>query len=286
VNEPDPLERIRRVPSPLITRQLAAAGISPRELRLEHLAELPPIRPADLDLARLDDPVGELALGDAPRPVRLGSCERGDATILVAFTARDLARTAAYGARALAAAGLAPRMRVANTLEGGLATPGSLVLGDALEALGALDVPLGPVRDAKTAVTIAALVARIDAEILVVDPPSAVALGAALAGNRPASWRGIVWLGADGAPGKEPGWSRRWISLPEISVFFAVDCSVGRLHLDPDVRVEIREGRLRIGTLAGDRPLLAYEPGLRAAVLGDGCACGDPRRVLEPAAGI
>jgi hypothetical protein len=272
------LARIRSAPSPLLARQLARAGVGAGALRREDLSRLPALRPDDLDLAALGDPVRELALADAPRPVRLGACERGERTIALAFTAADLARAAEYGARALGAAGVRAKARVANTLEGGLATPGSLGLGDALERLGALDVPLGPVRDAKAAGAIADVLRRVRPDVLVLDPESERVLERSAGRER--SWDGIIALGGEARADAPPRWRRRWISLPEVSVFFAVDCAEQSLHLDPDVEAEARDGWLRVSSLAGDRPLLAYEPGVRATAVRAGCRCGDPRRVL------
>src|SRR5438046_693156 len=84
--------------------------------------------------------------GAAP-PVRLGVSGSGVELLVLAWSAADLARERAAGTRLLTRLGVAPGMRVANTLPGALATPGSLLLGDVVEELGALDVPLGPVDD-------------------------------------------------------------------------------------------------------------------------------------------
>jgi hypothetical protein len=272
-------KRVRRNPSPLLVRQLAAMNATSADVRLTDLARAPSLEPRDLDFSRLDDPVAAPRLADAARPVRLGACERSGATIVVTFTANDLERVAAYGARALAAAGLERGMKVANTLEGGLETPGSLILGDALERLGALDVPLGPAREERAVKALAAMVDRVAADVLVLDGPTGAPLLVELRKHPPRSWRGTVWLGDD-PPTGVPGWCRRWISVPEASVFFAVECRSGTLHADPELHLEEREGSLRLTSLAGDAPLFAYDPGLALRLVRATCPCGDSRSAV------
>src|SRR5438445_11370961 len=89
---------------------------------------------------RTHPPHGTRPPGAAP-PVRLGVSGRGAELLVLAWSAADLARERAAGTRVLARLGVAPGMRVANTLSGALATPGSLLLGDVAEELGALRVP-------------------------------------------------------------------------------------------------------------------------------------------------
>jgi len=277
------LERVRRSPSPLIARQLAAVGVRAADFEPGHLPRLPTVAPHDLRLRRGGDPIADVRLADAATPVRLGACERAGETIVVTFTAADLDRVASYGARALGAAGVARGMKVANTLDGGIETPGSLILGDALERLGALDVPLGPVRDTAAAQAMARLVDRIGIDVLITSDASGAALVAALE-QTPASissWRGTIWLGAEERRAGADRWWRRWISVPEVSVFLAVECTRGALHLDPDVKAELRDGELCCSALAGDAPLLAYRPGVGLRVSEQTCSCADPRLVVE-----
>src|SRR5690242_1472743 len=84
-------------------------------------------------------------------PVRLGITGSGEDLLVLGWSAADLARERAAGTRLLGRLGMLPGMRVANTLPGALATPGSLLLGDVIEDLGALDVPLGVVESAAAA---------------------------------------------------------------------------------------------------------------------------------------
>src|SRR5213083_3654773 len=111
--------------------------------------------------------------GAAP-PVRLGVSGSGAELLLLAWSAADLARERVAGTRLLARLGVAPGMRVANTLPGALATPGSLLLGDVVEELGALDVPLGTVEDERAAREAWELVDRVRPDVVVL--PGATAL--------------------------------------------------------------------------------------------------------------
>src|SRR5947207_15378452 len=103
-------------------------------------------RRADLlreQLAHL--PLGGRALPGGALPTRVGVTGTGDDLLVLAWSPEDLAREVAAGARVLRRLGVAPAMRVANTLPGALATPGALLLGDVVEEIGGLDVPLGTI---------------------------------------------------------------------------------------------------------------------------------------------
>src|SRR5207249_10589680 len=96
----------------------------------------------------LRDQLGHLPLGtrrftDAAPPVRVGVTGSGDGLLVLAWSPAALARERAAGARLLRRLGVVAGTRVANSLAGALATPGALVLGDVVEEIGALDVPLG-----------------------------------------------------------------------------------------------------------------------------------------------
>ncbi|MGH7860452.1 MAG: hypothetical protein ACREQY_24240 [Candidatus Binatia bacterium] len=268
------IERIRRAPSPRIRRQLADAGIDPARFAAGDLSRVAPLDPSSLDLDRLDDPVAELRLADAPPPVRLGTCERAGATIVLTWTGRDLARIAATGAAMLRRAGVAPGMKVANTLEGGFATPGSLALGDAAEALGALDVPLGPAGEENAAAAVLDLLHRIAVDVLVLNAGTAQGLLPLLASRPPRSLRGIVWLGLERPAIELPVPCRRWLSVPEVSVFAAIECERASFHLDPGTLPETIDERLLLTMLAGDAPVLRADAGIPARPLAATCDCG------------
>src|SRR5207253_4511909 len=104
----------------------------------------------------------------------------------------------AAGVRLLRRLGVAPGMRVANTLPGALATPGSLLLGDVVEELGALDVPLG---DGPPAAAWE-LVDRVQPDVIVVGEDARAFFAAATAA-RP-WWRGLVHLRTAQAPVRAP----------------------------------------------------------------------------------
>jgi hypothetical protein len=269
------MERIRRFPSPLIRRQLVRAGIESSLLRVEELERLEAVTPHELSFEPLDDPVGYLRLADAPSPLRLGICDRQAETIVLSWTADDLRRAAASGARAMRAAGILPRMKIANTLDGGFETPGSLILGDAVEALGGLDIPLGPVRDDRSALAAAELLARVGVDVLVASPPTAGPLLSAIERGGARSLAGILWLGPDPPRLNLGCWWRRWIAVPEVAIFTAIECERGRLHLDPSLRGEVENGRVVLTPLVGDAPVLRYDSGLRAGVDASACGCGE-----------
>src|SRR5437764_10082665 len=105
--------------------------------------------------------------------VRAGVAGTGETLLVLAWSAAELARERAAGVRLLRRLGVAPGMRVANTLPGALATPGSLLLGDVVEELGALDVPLGQVDGAAAARQVWELVDRVTPDVTVLDDASA-----------------------------------------------------------------------------------------------------------------
>jgi hypothetical protein len=239
----------------------------------------------DDQLARL--PWGSRAFpADAP-PVRVGITGSGDRLLLLGWTASDLARERAAGARLLAALGVMPGMRVANTLSGALATPGALLLGDVVEELGALDVPLG-VPDGEAAARGGwALVDRVSTDVLILDPSTAPAfLAARPAASRP-WWRGVVWLRTEAAPAPSPldgfaGWQRTWLALPEAASFVAGTCAAGRFHPVAGLAVDVEDGRLVVAVPAGSRAALAYRSTLPAR-RADGCPCGAGGAAFEVA---
>src|SRR5207244_5253645 len=89
-------------------------------------------------------PLGTRRFTDAAPPVRVGVTGSGDDLLVLAWSPAALARERAAGARLLRRLGVVAGTRVANSLPGALATPGALLLGDVVEEIGALDVPLGP----------------------------------------------------------------------------------------------------------------------------------------------
>ncbi len=226
--------------------------------------------------------------GAAP-PVRLGVSGSGAELLVLAWSAADLARERAAGTRVLARLGVAPGMRVANTLPGALATPGSLLLGDVIEELGALDVPLGPAADAASARQAWDLLERVTPDVIVLDDASAATfLAAAPPAERP-WWRAIVWLrmGARAAHAALPaaagftGWQREWLAVPEATSFVAGTCAAGRFHVDEEVLAEVADGMLVLTPLGLEVPLRRYATGLAARLIPDPCPCAAGGTTLE-----
>src|SRR5262249_30619533 len=154
--------------------------------------------------------------------------------VLLGWTAAGLAAEVAAGAELFRGFGVVAGMRVANTLPGALVTPGCLLLGDVMEEVGALDVPLGVVDTAAMAAPAWELFDRLQPAVLVAEPGPATTtfFGAAPRLDRP-WWSGIVWLsrGAAAAPVPPPpgfaGWQRTWLAVAEATSFVAGSCAAG-----------------------------------------------------------
>ncbi len=230
---------------------------------------MPPRRRADL-LARqiAQPPFGDRSFAPDDPPVRAGVTGSGDDLLVLAWSATELAAEIAAGTRVLGALGIAPGMRVANTLPGALSTPGALLLGDVNEAIGALDVPLGVVENAAAARAAWELVDRVECGVVVLAPETAAPfLDAAGSTARP-WWQGIVWLdrGARAARPAVPvgfaGWQRAWLALPEATSFVGGSkTDDGRYRLDESPRASVEGGELVLD---------GYATGLRGCRLDDG----------------
>lgn len=241
------------------------------------MPDAPLTRRADLlreQLAHL--PLGRRALSDGSLPTRVGVTGTGDDLLVLAWSPADLAREVAAGARVLRRLGIAPAMRVANTLPGALATPGALLLGDVVEEIGGLDVPLGVIDSDASARAAWELIDRVRVEVLVLDDSSGPRLLAAMpAGDRP-WWRGIVWrrIGASTAAPGFSGWQRSWLAVPEVTSFVAHSCANGRHHVDEGIVAEVVDGALLLA-----RPPLRYITDVRATAVS--CPCGAAGVALE-----
>ena len=272
--------------SPFYRERLGAAR--PREL-----AACPLTTRDDL----LRDQLAHLPLGTrrpegAPRPVRVGVTGTGGGLLVLAWSAAELARERAAGARLLRRLGVAPGMRIANVLPGALTTPGALLLGDVVEELGGLDVPLGT-EDARAAWE---LVDRVTPEVLVLDD-AATFLAAAPPAARP-GWRGIVRRGTGHAATSIPaaagftGWQRGWLAVPEATSFVAGTCAEGRHHADEGVIAEVvdahgtplppgRDGVLALTPLGLEAPLVRFATGIAVRECARPCPCGADEASLE-----
>ena len=227
---------------------------------------------------------------DTAPAVRAGITGSGADLLVLTWTAADLARERRAGARLLAHLGVRAGMAVANTLRGALATPGALLLGDVIEEIGALDVPLGAIDNEAAARQAWELVDRVQPAIMVVDPASATRFFAAIPPAERPWWQGLVWLHAGGAPAPRltvpdvarfSGWQRVWLAVPEAASFVAYSCAAGRLHCDAGVIAEVVDDTLVLTPLGVDSPVLRYATGLRARVLDAPCACGSDALGIE-----
>lgn len=238
-------------------------------------------------------PYGTRRFADAPPPVRLGMAGSGADLLVLAWSAAALARERAAGTRLFRRLGITPGMRVANTLPGALVTPGSLLLGDVIEELGGLDVPLGAVDGVPAARQAWELLVRVEPEVVIVDDASAGHLFAAAPGAAYPWWRGLVRLrrGASaGRPADPPpafaGWERTWLAVPEATSFVAGSCPAVCFHVDEGVVAEVvdeatgvvrsvgEDGVLALTPLGGDVPLLRFASGVRGRALAEPCPCG------------
>jgi hypothetical protein len=274
-------------------RRIAAGGPSYYERLLDgHGADsftaLPPTRYEDLVRDQLDQPPqGSRRPAAAPPPVRAGWLRDEGRLLVLTWTAADLAQERACGVRILSALGVTAGMRVANTLPGALATPGSLLLGDILEDIGALDVPLGIVETEAQAKQAWDLVDRVEPQVLVVESDQA-RLFLEMAPDRPRRWwQGILWVRREHSPAPPSlpaklgfdGWQNTCLSVPLARSFAAAQCDSGRFHFDASLlpeRVSEGDGKSEIllTTLTGDTPLLRYRTRLCALREVDTCECG------------
>ncbi len=239
--------------------------------------EITPTRHAELvadQLAHL--PFGSRRGSDAAAPVRAGVSGSGDSLLVLTWTEHDLARERAAGAQLFRRLGLQPGMRVANALAGALVTPGALLVGDVVDELGALDVPLGEVRTEAAARSAWALVDRVEAQVLILDAASAAPLFAHMPAKERPWWTGILWLD-DGNPGTAPanftGWQRRWIAVPQVTSFVAGSCDAGHYHAGDDVIAECVDGALTVSVCDRDDSVVRFVSE-RAARTIEACACG------------
>ena len=218
-------------------------------------------------------PWGSRGFAPGDPPVRVGTTGSGGALLLLGWTAGQLAAEVAAGTRLFARVGIAPGMRVANTLPGALVTPGCLLVGDVVEAIGALDVPLGVIESEAAARPAWELFDRVQATVLIAEPGAGATtfFAAAPAVERP-WWRGIVWLSRGGAAAPVPpppgfaGWQRTWLAIAEATSFVAGSCAAGGFHADEASRAEVVDGMLVVGAAR-------YSSGLRARAV-ERCPCG------------
>ncbi len=285
------LQRVMCAPSPFYRQRLIAAGCRASSVEPDLLARLPPTRREELLRDQLEHlPHGTRRCADAAPPVRAGITGSGAELLVLTWTAADLARERRAGARLLTRLGIRPGMAVANTLRGALVTPGALLLGDVVEEIGALDVPLGAIENDTVAGQAWELVDRVQPAVMIVDHVAAARFFAAMPAAERQWWQGIVWLNAGGgeaaqstvpAVARFTGWQRLWLAVPEATSFVAYSCAAGRLHCDEGVVAEVVNDTLVLTPLGVDAPVLRYGTGVRARALDTPCACGSDAVGIE-----
>jgi len=244
--------------------------------------DLPPESLDDLRPLRAE----ELAADERARPpygawraasdfVRVGVPRRPSPLEMLVFTPDDLEREARAGAVALSAAGLAPGGRETNTLPGGLPTPGSLIVGDAAQALGALDMPVGPLAGPAREVAFD-FWQRVNPDFAVVDEAGAGDLAALLAEKETtASAVGIravaVLSDLRDPPSALPPLGvpvARIAGLAEAFSMLAVSEADGIWVVPRDeVVVEVVDDELLVTTLHHSAALVRYATGVRARLV-------------------
>lgn len=202
----------------------------------------------------------------------------------IAWTRADLDREAALGAAMLRRAGLAPRGRSSDTLDGGLVAPGTLAVADALDALDALALPVGPITDPAGLKRAAEVWDIVRPDVLIVDPASLAFLRTADGYPRPRLFVAIL-TPADAAVLAAPPAEDvlRILSVPHVGTWIAGECTArAGLHLAADVHAEMVAGRLVLTPLQRAIAPLRVDVGLQATIESSPCACGEagPRLLL------
>lgn len=214
------------------------------------------------------------------------------------WSTADLEAEAQLGARVLWRAGLRARGRTSDCLEGGLVTPGTLAITDALDAIDALALPVGPLtsdavlaraREVWSIVQPQMLITALDTfsflsqrsdvpaltYVLLLTPSEAAALSSAT--------RAHVF---------------RVLSVPIVGTFIAGECSGHEgLHLAEDAYLaevvdgsgkplpDGQSGRLILSTLQRSHAVLRLDTGLRASIDRTPCDCGDTHARLRMGVG-
>jgi hypothetical protein len=240
---------------------------------------------------RAHPPLGSHWARTPAGPIRAGATGSGDDLLVLGWSEADLAAERAAGARVLGALGITPGTPVANMLPGALATPGALLVGDVVEEIGALDVPLGVIESAAAARPAWELFDRVKPAVLILDEGGGAAfLGAAPAADRP-WWNGIIWLRRAGAAPRERvfvpeaagfrGAQRSWLAVPEVASFVAWSCGEGRYHVDAGVEAEVTDGELVLTARGRTAGVARYRSGVRVGTLGASCGCGGSGPVVS-----
>lgn len=217
-----------------------------------------------------------LATAVVPRPVPM------------CWTQPDLDAEAQLGARTLRRTGLRPRGRTSDCLDGGLVTPGTLAITDALDALDALALPVGPLLN-EAALARAREVWGIVQPTLLITANDTFAF-LANAADAPDVTHALLLTPdqSSALAGAARAHVYRVLSLPIVATFLAGECSAhDGLHVADDaVWVEVvdsvgtavpdgRPGRLIVSTLQRCNTILRLDTGVVAALDRAPCRCGE-----------
>jgi phenylacetate-CoA ligase len=296
VQAPSP-ERMRELRAASVERLLARARAAARsrwhDTAAAGLAAFPVLDGAALaDEVDAHPPFGRFDLDGEPL-IRAGLATAAvPRPVPIAWTRADLDREAALGARAFARAGLGPRSRTSDTLDGGLVTPGTLAVSDALDALDALALPVGPIVS-QTSLDRAR-------EVWEIVRPQALVVGAETLAFLDGKGGGATFVALLtpndatllAAPPRPD--SVRILSIPQVCTFAAGECSArAGYHVAEDaVAVEIVDrastpladgepGRIVISALARSLALIRFATGLRGRLDRSPCACGETHARLS-----
>lgn len=207
----------------------------------------------------------------------------------IAWTRADLDREAALGARALRRVGLGPRGRSSDCLAGGLVTPGTLAVADALDALDALALPVGPVTDDAALARVTEVWEIVRPQVLIADARSLAYLERAPSFARPEAVVALLTPDdADALAAPAVPDVYRILAVPQVATWVAGECPAhAGYHLADDaVLAEVVDaagvplapgepGRLLLTTLARSLTLLRFDTGLGARFDASTCPCGD-----------
>lgn len=207
----------------------------------------------------------------------------------IAWTRADLDAEAELGARMLRRAGLAARARTSDCLEGGLITPGTLAITDALDALDALALPVGPITTAAALQRAAEVWEIVQPQAIIADAASLTFLYTAAPYPRPRAFVALL-TPADGAELAAPPRDdvHRILSVPQVGTFIAGECAAHNgLHLADDAVLaetvgdggttlaDGTPGRLLLTALTRSLALLRFDSRLRANLDRTPCRCGE-----------
>ncbi|MCX8071443.1 MAG: hypothetical protein N3C12_03170 [Candidatus Binatia bacterium] len=221
--------------------------------------------------------------------VRAGITGCGEELLVLAWSVPMLAAEKAAGVRLLRRVGLGRGSRVANTLPGALVTPGSLLVGDVVEELGALDVPLGAIVSEQAAASAWELVRLVEPNALVLETATATQFWRARPHETCLPLDAVVWLHRQ-MPAAWPELPEEvtakiqlhWFSVPEVQCFFAHSCG-DHFHVDELLRATVvdpatleaaRSGSLLVEWIDEEQGPVSYLVPWQARALDRSCSDG------------